>query len=153
MRIAFDLDSTLIAHGNEFETEKPFKWLLAKLLSHVELRRGTRAIFEYCRKNNWEIWIYTTSFRSPVYIKKLFWLNGIALDGVVNQERHQKEVTVKSSKYPPHFSIDWLIDDSKGVEMEGERFGFNVIQINPDDKNWVEIIKNRLNNFQVPPSV
>jgi hypothetical protein len=144
MRIAFDLDSTLIPSGNEFETEKHLKFFTAKLIGGVELRKGTRDIFNYYKTQKWETWIYTTSFRSPFYIKKLFWLNGIALNGIVNQKRHIKEVSINSSKYPPQFGIDWLIDDSKGVEIEGNRYGFNVIQVNPTDENWVETIKNKL---------
>jgi hypothetical protein len=147
MRIAFDLDSTLIPNGNEFETEKHLKFLYAKLIGGEQLRKGTRDIFSYCQKCKWEKWIYTTSFRSPFYIKKLFWLNGITLQGIVNQKRHSEEVKINSSKYPPQFGIDWLIDDSKGVEMEGNRYGFNVIQINPTDENWVEIIKNKLSKI------
>ncbi len=119
---------------------------MSKILRGVLLRNGTKEIFAFCKQNGWEIWIYTTSFRSPLYIRKIFWLYGISLNGVVNQERHNKEVKAKSSKHPPTFGIDWLIDDSKGVEIEGKRYGFNVIQIEPNDVNWVETIKSNLRN-------
>jgi hypothetical protein len=144
MKIAFDLDSTLIPNGDEFETEKHLKTLFSILFGGEKLRKGTREIFDFCKKQNWETWIYTTSFRSPLYIKKIFWLNDIKLNGIINQKKHSEVVTVNSSKFPPHFGIDWLIDDSKGVEMEGLKFGFNVIQINSDDDNWVDIIKEKL---------
>ena len=47
------------------------------------------------------------------------WLHGIRLDGIVNQARHDREVPARSTKHPPHFGIDLLIDDSEGVRLEG----------------------------------
>ncbi len=82
---------------------------------HVEhLRKNTTNIFHFCQNNKIETWIYTTSFRSKFYIYFLFWLNGIHLQGVVNQSFHNKKVKHKASKYPPAFGIDLLIDDSEG---------------------------------------
>lgn len=40
------------------------------------------------------------------------------------------------SKYPPAFGIDLHVDDSPGVALEGERFGFNLLVVQPDDADW-----------------
>jgi hypothetical protein len=42
------------------------------------------------------------------------------------------------SKYPPAFGIDLLIDDLEGVRCEGDRFGFRVLCVAPDDELWAE---------------
>jgi hypothetical protein len=42
------------------------------------------------------------------------------------------------SKYPPAFDIDLHVDDSEGVRMEGDEFGFRVVVVRPDDENWTE---------------
>ena len=68
-------------------------------------------------------------------------MHGIKLQGIVNQEIHEKNVSLTISKYPPAFNIDILIDDSKGVLIEGKQNNFKVIQIDPDNLNWVEKIK------------
>ncbi len=81
---------------------------------------------------------------SAGYIRWLFWLHGIWLAGVVNQARHAREVRVRSTKYPPQFGIDLLIDDSEGVRIEGERHGFEVLVINPTDADWVAKVQARL---------
>ncbi len=41
------------------------------------------------------------------------------------------------SKYPPAFGIDLHIDDSEGVGLEGERHGFTVVVVSPEDPDWV----------------
>ena len=99
---------------------------------------------DYCRARGWEIWVYTTSYRSAAYIRRLFWLHGIQLDGVVNQARHDREVTVRSTKYPPQFGIDLLIDDSEGVRLEAERHGFAMLVVSPQDSEWLTKVKARL---------
>lgn len=74
MKVAFDLDNTLIRNEYNFPTEKPKKYFFAKFLSFEELREGTFEIFKFCKQQNWETWIYTTSFRNTFYIRKVFWL-------------------------------------------------------------------------------
>lgn len=147
MRVAFDLDDTLIS--NTFsEVEIPKHRLLAQLLNTEKLRKGTIEIFQFCKSQDWETWVYTTSFRHQWYVKKIFWLHGIYLDGFVNQNIHNQYVKVKSSKYPPTFGIDILIDDSKGVAIEGERYHFKVILVSPTNQFWVADLKEKLRNLK-----
>ena len=144
MRIAFDLDNTLIRGEYDFALEVPTHRFWARLLGKESLRAGIVELAAYCRAQGWEIWVYTTSYRSTGYIRRLFWLHGIRLDGVVNQARHDREVTVRSTKYPPHFGIDLLIDDSEGVRLEAARYGFNMLVVSPTDAAWVAKVKARL---------
>jgi hypothetical protein len=144
MRIAFDLDNTLIRSAHAFALETPQRKLWARLLGKESLRAGIVELCEHCRRQGWEVWVYTTSYRSTSYIRRLFWLHGIRLAGVVNQARHDREVTVRSTKYPPQFGIDLLIDDSEGVRLEAERYGFNMLVVSPKDADWVAKVKARL---------
>ena len=137
MRIAIDLDNTLIRCGHDFPLEQPRRRLWAKLLGGESLREGVVALADYCRQRKWEVWVYTTSYRSSLYIRKLFWLHGIHLDGIVNQQRHNREATANCTKHPPSFGIDWLLDDSEGVRLEGERHKFSVLVIHPSEAEWV----------------
>jgi hypothetical protein len=144
MRLAFDLDNTLIRGGHTFALETPSRRFWARLFGREALRAGTVKLCDYLQQQGWEIWVYTTSYRSASYIRRLFWLHGIRLAGVVNQARHDREVTVRSTKYPPRYGIDLLIDDSEGVRLEGERHGFAVLVIDPTDAEWVAKVKARL---------
>lgn len=144
MRIAFDLDNTLIRGEHDFALEIPKRRFWAWLLGKESLRAGIMELCEHCRAHGWEVWVYTTSYRSAWYIRRLFWLHGIRLAGVINQARHDREVTVRSTKYPPKFGIDLLIDDSEGVRLEAERYGFKMLVINPVDTNWVAKVKAQL---------
>ncbi|WP_291721100.1 HAD family hydrolase [Bernardetia sp.] len=150
MDISFDLDSTLIPHGNEFESEHR-NWL-AKLLGIEPIRKDSALLISALQKQGHHIHIYTTSFRSTFKIRLLLLYYGIRVEKIINEFQNQrtlKKKTIKSSKYPPAFGFDLHIDDSKGVGIEGEKFGFKTIIIKTIDKNWVETIKKGIEDFKV----
>jgi hypothetical protein len=152
MRIAFDLDNTLIPCGNEFPTVRRFPRPLMDLCGWEPLREGTIELMKYLKSQGNEIWIYTTSLRNASSIKWLFLLYGIRIDGVVNQQIHNKKVRnghIYCSKYPPAFGIDVLIDDQEGVKQEAARYNFYMIWIKPGDANWVEEVKQVYNGYRV----
>lgn len=144
MRIAFDLDNTLIRCGYDFPLEQPRHGAWARLLGGAPLRQGIQELAAHCRRHGWEVWVYTTSYRSTWHIRRLFWLHGIRLAGVVNQQRHQREVPARCTKHPPSFGIDLLVDDSEGVRMEGAQHDFRVLVVAPQDDQWVQKVKNAL---------
>jgi hypothetical protein len=95
------------------------------------------------RQRGCSIWIYTSSGRTPFYIRRWLLLHGIHVDGVVNNERHRHGLAAHGffnspSKFPPAFGIDLHVDDSEGVRMEGDAHGFRVIVVRPDDLLWAQ---------------
>jgi hypothetical protein len=143
--ITFDLDDTLICWQSEIPTEHVslpwhYKWF------NIEpLRYGTVDLFKQLRNYGWQIGIYTTSHRKPKYIKKLFNLHGLNLDLVINQDKHEKIiknllVKRKPSKLPNRVNSMLHIDNSEGVLIEGKRFHFRVLIVDPLDYNWTEKI-------------
>jgi len=147
MRIAFDLDNTLIRGGHDFPHEIPHRRFWAKLIGGEQLRQGIRELAAHCRSQGWEVWVYTTSYRIAWAIRRLFWLYGISLDGIVNQHRHDREVQARCTKHPPSFGIDLLIDDSEGVRIEAGRHGFRMLVVAPEDEQWVEKVEAALETF------
>ena len=135
MRISFDLDETLILSTNQPSEPPPPLW---RRWPHSEmLRLGAVALMRSLADLDCSLWIYTTSFRSPRSIRRWARSYGIVLEDIVNQDRHDKVVGRSGpSKYPPAFGIDLHIDDLDGVAIEGERHGFDVLVIAPEDPDW-----------------
>lgn len=139
MIISFDIDNTLIPYSDEFEVEK--KGFLSKILKAEPIRKGTIQLFKELESRGHEIWIYTTSFRSPNYLKRTFKSYGLHPKGIINEEINQKQLkkhNCTASKNPKLFGIDLHIDDSEGVGMEGEKCGFETVIIEIGDVNWVQ---------------
>ncbi|WP_316632762.1 hypothetical protein [uncultured Flavobacterium sp.] len=144
MIISFDLDDTLISKS-KFKLEKTN--FLQRLLGIECLRKGTIDLFKDLKKQKHKIYIYTTSYRNSIRIKWMFYSYGISVDYVINQQKHQKKIgkrNIHCSKFPPMFNIDIHVDDSIGVEMEGEKYGFKTIIISETDENWTQRILSKI---------
>jgi hypothetical protein len=143
MRIAFDLDGTLIPLPGSAMAIEPRR-LLPWLIWREPIRKGAPALLRELRSEGHEVWIYTTSLRDPARLRLWFAAFGVRLGGIVNSARHAVVTSGQSincSKYPPAFGIDLLIDDAEGVSLEGERFGFSVLRVFEDDPSWCAAVK------------
>ena len=138
MKISFDLDDTLIpAKRGDFEVEK--RTFLQRILGIELLRKGTASVFQQLIAQGHTVGIYTTSYRSVFTIKLMFWSYGIRPHFVINEKTNRRELgkhNIRSSKYPPTFGVDWHIDDSQGVAMEGERLDFEVLVLKRNEVSW-----------------
>ena len=148
MRVSFDLDDTLFVSPENFKTEKELKFPFNKIFKE-RLRYGATDLLNFIREQGIELWIYTTSFRSELYIRSLFWCYGVKLDQIVNGERHQKEVQADKresmpSKYPSKYRIDLHIDDDISVAQNGKTYGFKVFVIGGQDDLWAEKVKQQI---------
>ncbi|MFV9552594.1 HAD family hydrolase [Algibacter sp. PT7-4] len=147
MNISFDLDSTLIPNGKEFETEN--RNGIAKLFGIEQMRKGTRELISDLQNQGHKVHIYTTSFRTKKKIRLTLKYYGIKVNRIVNEKENRKVLksrNINSSKFPPAFDFDLHIDDLKGVGIESERFSFKAIIVEPNDKNWIEKIKIGIKN-------
>ncbi|MEI8197831.1 MAG: hypothetical protein WCI73_18200, partial [Phycisphaerae bacterium] len=106
------------------------------------LRLGTRHLISELQRRGHEVWIYTTSPRTTVWIRLWFRLHGVRIQGVVNSVRHATHLGADSdsTKRPSAFGIALHFDNSPGVGLEGERYGFAVYVIEPEAANWVSMI-------------
>ena len=143
MIISFDIDNTLIPYSNEFKTEQ-VSWFW-KVMGAEPIRDGSIDLFKKLEKDGHQLWIYTTSFRSPFSLKKTFFAHGLQPKRIINQDVNQRELKkhqCMASKHPGLFGIDLHIDDSEGVRIEGEQYHFNTLIVRPDDTGWVEKVIN-----------
>ena len=139
-RVSFDVDDTLVCCGGAACSEASYLPRCLQRWFGEPLRAGTGALVRELRRRQCSVWIYTTSGRSPFYIRRWLLLHGIRVDGVVNSERHRQGLAAHGfsrlpSKLPPAFGIDLHVDDSEGVRLEGVRHGFRVV-VSPDDQHW-----------------
>jgi hypothetical protein len=145
MNISFDLDSTLIPSGKEFETKNING--IAKLIGIEEIRKGSKELTADLQNQGHKIHIYTTSFRTKRKIRLTLLYYGIRVNQIINQSENQKvlkSIKMNSSKFPPAFDFDIHIDDSKGVGIEAEKYNFKALIIEPTDKNWIFKIKSEI---------
>ncbi len=147
MRVSFDLDEVLFVSPDTHKTEPPLLFPL-NLIYKERLRQGTPALLRRLQELGYEVWIYTSSFRSEKYIRRLFRCYGVRLDGIVNAERHQREVqrgskTQLPQKLPNRYRISLHVDDETVVCSWGRQYGYKTYQLNAQDDEWAEKIIRR----------
>ncbi len=143
MRISFDLDDTLICY-QEGVAQEPSRvpWLLRPWV-YEPLRLGARDLMRGLSQRGFELWVYTTSYRSPTSV--WLWLRcyGIRVRRIINQAVHDRHLRRGPNDYPPSklprfFGIDLHVDDSEGVRLEGREHGFDVVVVSPLDPDWTK---------------
>ena len=144
MRVSFDLDEVLFVSPETHKTEPP-PFFPMNIIFRERLRLGTPELIRKLQEMEYEVWVYTSSFRSERYITRLFRLYGVRFDGIVNGNRHLKEVqrnnsTVLPQKMPSHYQISLNIDDETVICSMGPRYGFRTYRLDAQDDNWQEKI-------------
>ncbi|HAV00063.1 MAG TPA: hypothetical protein DCW47_02560 [Lachnospiraceae bacterium] len=151
MRVSFDLDEVLFVSPDTHKTEPPPIFPF-NMIFKERLRLGAPGLIRALRDLGYEVWVYTSSFRSEGYIRTLFLLYGVRFDQIVNGTRHLKEVQrgrkqTLPQKVPSHYGISLHIDDESVICTYGREYGFEAFQLEAQDDDWKEKVLERA--FQV----
>lgn len=144
MRISFDLDEVLFVDPAKYQTQPQLRFPLNKFFKE-RLRKGTPQLIKSLQKDGYEVWVYTSSFRTETYIRQLFRYYGVRFDGIVNGQRHMNEVQGEKketmpTKLPNRYGISLHVDDEAVVATYGRSYGFDVFQLFAPDEEWAEKI-------------
>jgi len=147
MRVSFDLDEVLFVSPVDHKIEKPLIFPLNHIFQE-NVRLGTSYLIPELQRQGYEVWVYTTSFRTESYIRTLFWFYGVKFDGIVNGQRHKAEIQSRHSypmpnKLPNYYRISLHVDDEEVVATYGKTYGFDVFQLNAQDDDWAKKIIER----------
>lgn len=142
MKVSFDLDEVLFVSPDYMETEPELRFPLNRMFPE-RLRKGTVYLINELQKRGFEVWVYTSSFRTDVYIRSLFRRYGIHFDDIVNGYRHKAEVQgsradMLPQKMPTFYRIALHIDDEEAIIESGKRYGFRVLRICEPDDHWTD---------------
>ena len=146
MRISFDLDEVLFVNPATYKIEPVPGWL-HKRLYRERLRAGTVELINELQNRGFEVWIYTSSYRSERYLNLLFGAYGIRFDGIVNAPRHNREVQkghrqILPQKMPARYQISLHIDDEESIIKNARTYGFHALRVYEPDDEWVTKVLN-----------
>ena len=152
MRVSFDLDEVLFVSPQTHKTEPPPIFPFNRIFVE-RLRLGTPDLINQLQALGYEVWVYTSSFRSERYIRRLFRLYGVTFDGIVNATRHLKEVqrdnkTILPQKMPSRYRISLHVDDEMVICASGRQNGFHAYHLDAQDDDWKEKIIARANEIK-----
>jgi len=152
MRVSFDLDEVLFVSPKTHKTEPELKFPLNKIFKE-RLRLGAPELIHKLQQLGYDVWVYTSSYRTERYIRTLFKLYGIKFDGIINAQRHLKEVQkdnkfIYPQKVPSKYRISLHIDDETVICSAGRQYGFEAYQLDAQDDDWVQKVIDRANQIK-----
>ena len=144
MRVSFDLDEVLFVSPKTHKTEPPPRFPFNRIYQE-RLRLGTPELIHRLQSLGYDVWVYTSSFRSEKYIRRLFQHYGVHFDGSVNGDRRLAEVqrhssTILPQKVPSRYQISLHVDDEAVIASWGREFGFQTYLLDAEDDDWKEKI-------------
>lgn len=147
MRVSFDLDEVLFVNPATHKTEPPLAFPLSRIYTE-RLRLGTPGLIKKLQKLGYEVWVYTSSYRTEKFIRRLFRHYGVRFDGIINAQRHLREVqrdqkTILPQKMPTHYRISLHVDDETVICSLGRQYGFRTYQLDAQDDDWAKKIIER----------
>lgn len=139
-RISFDLDEVLFVDPSAFETEPPLNFPYNHIYRE-RLRKGTVNLIHTLQEEDFEVWVYTSSYRTEQYIRSLFRNYGVQFDGIINMPRHLREVQknrkeLLPQKMPGFYRIALHVDDEDVIHRYGKMLGFKTIKVCDPDPDW-----------------
>lgn len=152
MRISFDLDEVLFVSPETHKTEPPPVFPFNRIFVE-RLRLGAPDLIRQLQALGYEVWVYTSSYRTERYIRGLFRLYGVSFDGIVNATRHLKEVqrnnkTILPQKMPNRYRISLHVDDEMVICSSGRQYGFHTYHLDAQDDDWKDKIIARANEIK-----
>jgi hypothetical protein len=143
MRISFDLDDTLVCYRDGAANERRLPWYMRLFAEDEPLRLGAPTLIHELQARGWEVCIYTTSQRDPAAVRRWLRRHGVAVSMIINKDVHDSRLghdlrRRAPSKNPAAFGIDLHVDDSDGVQKEGQEHGFRAVVVLPDDPRWAD---------------
>lgn len=152
MIISFDLDGVLFVDPVICETEPPLFFPLSRLYPD-RLRKGTVDLIHRLKEQKFQVWVYTSSYRKELYIKRIFWHYRVKFDRIINADRHNREVQrnkrqILPSKLPNFYRISLHIDDEEMVVRNGKDYGFRVLRVYGPDPLWAEKVLEEANKIR-----
>lgn len=142
MRVSFDLDEVLFVDPEICKTEAPLPFPFNRIYKE-RLRLGTPELICSLQELGYEVWVYTSSYRTEKYIRGLFRHYGVRFDGVINAMRHNEEVqkghkNILPQKVPSRYGIALHVDDESVICSYGREYGFDAFRLDGPDDEWKE---------------
>ena len=144
VKVSIDLDDTILVKEDFQFIEVQTSPLVRGPIKEY-FRLGTKNLFEYLVSKQFEIGIYTNSYRGKPQLESWFNENDLPIHFIINQQIHDARIDQEKNRYSlpdkcPHlFGIDIHIDDLVEIKTECEKYQTKVILAEPNE-NWVENI-------------
>nr|WP_309685441.1 hypothetical protein [Armatimonas sp.] len=136
MKIAIDLEGTLIAECGEFACERPHP--LARRALRCGLRVGAKSLLQSLVKAGHTLTLYTSGNHSALTLRLWCLAAGLPVRRIITLRQCRKNARRKASlvAWPPVQGQDLILDDELRHVQAAQRLGVPGIQITNRERDW-----------------
>ena len=143
MCVSFDLDEVLLTDGSVYPAHREFGFLRRRIYRKT-LRRNAPILIRELQRMGFDVWVYTGEYYPDRYIRRLFRLHGVKVDGVINGMRHRKGKSKIREAFSGKYRIS-LHADNGGLTCVRTRTGeYEMYDIDSVDHDWANQIVQKL---------
>ncbi len=131
--VSFDLDEVLIC-GPDLTADRAPVFPL-NLIAPERIRKDTAYLFSELRKLEYDIWVYTGSYHTGAYIRRLFRLHGAKADGIMNGLREHRVSAEVMQAFRGHYRTLLHIDNEGIIRVDTATKQYETFAVEPGD-SW-----------------
>lgn len=138
--VTIDLDEVLLV-------DKQMKGLLGRVYK-ANLRDNASLLVREMHRMGFDVWAYTGSYLSEIYIRGLFKINKCNVDGVVNGVNGKgKSVKLRDIFRSKYKSIAH-VDNSAITIVDTETRDYEILDIQADNDGWAAAVVEKITHFE-----
>ena len=149
-RVTLDLDE-LVFCANRDEAEKPLSFPFNRWYTE-HIRRGIPALLHHLGMLDYDVWVYSSKYYSPEYIRAFFRYYSVRLDGIItgmgrkgkaHEEENKRMSQLLYNQYEETLHIDrgMVLRTGKNVKP------YEVYPIEAGDDCWVQAVMTVVDGF------
>ena len=110
-RIVMDLDEVVLSPGPDGESEKPLRFPFRRTFKDP-VRLGIPSLFSFCASRGYDVWLYSSGYRSVDYIRELLGLHRAPVTGIITEtarktpQQSKETEALMNAKYVRTIHVD-----------------------------------------------
>lgn len=144
---SFDLDEILLTDGSEIPEHKQLPFPFQKMYPKT-LRRNVPALIQELHRMGFDVWVYSGEYFSEAYIRRLFRLYGVKVDGViVGMGRSSKHKPIREA-FAQKYRCILHADNQGAVLVKTSTREYESFDIDSVHEDWASEVIQRLRDHK-----
>lgn len=135
MCVSIDLDEVLLADRSSYPSDEKPSFISKRLFPKI-LRYNSGALINELRSQGFDVWVYTSDFKSSDYIEYLLKNQKTSVDGIVNGLGKRKSKDGIKNAFVNKYKYSLHIDNAGIICVDNVNKSFESIDIETTQNTW-----------------
>lgn len=143
MCVSFDLDEILLTDGSEIPAHKKLPFPFSRMYRKT-LRRNAPVLIQELQRMGFDVWVYSGEYFSEAYIRRLFRLHHVKVDGILIGLRRRGAHKPIREAFSKKYRISLHVDNQDVVCVKTQTREYESFAIDAVHEDWASEVVRRL---------